>query len=48
FYKEQRKRRNILMDPEGKPTGGKWTFDTENRKKYPAKKVPPTISFPDL
>ena len=48
FYKDQRKKRNILMDQEGKPTGGKWTFDTENRKKYPAKKVPPTISFPDI
>ena len=23
FYKEQRKKRNILMDPEGKPMGGK-------------------------
>jgi|GEM_PF-1240006 len=48
FYKEQRKKRNILMDPEAKPMGGKWTYDTENRKKYPAKKVPPAISFPDL
>ena len=36
FYKEQRKQRRILMDADGKPTGGKWTFDTENRKKYPA------------
>jgi deoxyribodipyrimidine photolyase-related protein len=48
FYTEQRKKRNILMEPDGKPTGGKWTFDTENRKKYPAKKTPPTIQFPDV
>ncbi|MGK0386142.1 MAG: deoxyribodipyrimidine photolyase-related protein [Patiriisocius sp.] len=48
FYTEQRKKRNILMDPDGKPTGGKWTFDTENRKKYPAKKTPPSIQFPDV
>ena len=48
FYTEQRKKRNILMDSDGKPTGGKWTFDTENRKKYPAKKKPPTIQFPDI
>jgi len=48
FYKEQRKKRNILMDPEAKPMGGKWTYDTENRKKYPAKKIPPAISFPDV
>ena len=35
FYKKQRKRFNILMDPEGKPVGGKWSFDSENRKKLP-------------
>ena len=48
FYTEQRKKRNILIDADGKPTGGKWTFDTENRKKYPAKKTPPSIQFPDV
>ncbi|WP_405604954.1 cryptochrome/photolyase family protein [Polaribacter sp. Asnod1-A03] len=48
FYKEQRKKRNILINPDGKPTGDKWTFDTENRKKYPAKKTPPSIQFPDV
>tara|TARA_B100000795_G_C22786304_1_gene434779 strand:+ start:566 stop:2053 length:1488 start_codon:yes stop_codon:yes gene_type:complete len=48
FYTEQRKKRNILMEPDGKPTGGKWTFDTENRKKYPAKKIPPSIQFPAI
>ena len=48
FYTEQRKKRNILMDSYGKPSGGKWTFDTENRKKYPAKKIPPSIQFPDV
>jgi deoxyribodipyrimidine photolyase-related protein len=48
FYKEQRKKRNILIDPDGNPVGGKWTYDTENRKKYPAKKSPPAIQFPDV
>ncbi|NQZ43939.1 MAG: cryptochrome/photolyase family protein [Flavobacteriaceae bacterium] len=47
FYTEQRKQRGILLDNDRKPKGGKWTFDTENRKKYPAKKVPPPIHFPD-
>ena len=47
FYTDQRKKRNILMDSDGKPMGGKWTFDTENRKKYPAKKTPPSIHFPE-
>ncbi len=46
FYKEQRKTRGILLDNQGEPLGGKWTFDSENRKKYPAKKNPPEISFP--
>jgi deoxyribodipyrimidine photolyase-related protein len=35
FYIHQRKIRNILLDPDGKPKGGKWTFDTENRKRFP-------------
>jgi len=48
FYTEQRKKRDILIEPDGKPRGGKWTFDTENRKKYPAKKTPPSIQFPDI
>ncbi len=48
FYTEQRKLQNILIESDGKPTGGKWTFDTENRKKYPAKKTPPSIQFPDV
>uniref|UniRef100_UPI00404858FA cryptochrome/photolyase family protein n=1 Tax=Polaribacter sp. TaxID=1920175 RepID=UPI00404858FA len=48
FYTDQRTKRHILIEPDGKPTGGKWTFDTENRKKYPAKKIPPAIQFPDV
>jgi len=46
FYTEQRKKMNILIDENGKPSGGKWTFDAENRKKYPAKKIPPSIQYP--
>ncbi len=47
FYIKQRKERNILMDSNGKPIGGKWTFDSDNRKKYPAKKIPPLVCFPE-
>lgn len=47
FYTDQRKKRNILLSDDGKPEGGKWTFDTENRKRYPKKKTPPTIQYPD-
>jgi deoxyribodipyrimidine photolyase-related protein len=46
FYKQQRKKRNILMN-EGEPEGGKWTYDVDNRKKYPKGKTPPPIQFPD-
>ena len=47
FYKDQRKKYSILINADGKPTGGKWTFDIENRKKYPIKKIPPQVKFPD-
>ena len=47
FYKQQRKKLGILIDKEQKPTGGKWTYDTENRKKYPKNKMPPAVHFPD-
>lgn len=46
FYIEQRKKWNILLDASEKPTGGKWSFDADNRKKYPKKKLLPTITFP--
>ena len=44
FYIEQRKRFNILMEGED-PLGGKWTFDTENRKKLPAGTIIPALPF---
>lgn len=42
FYIEQRKRFDVLLE-DGGPAGGKWTYDTENRKKMPAKTVIPTL-----
>lgn len=41
FYKEQRKKRNVLIEADGSPTGGKWSFDADNRKKYRKGKQPP-------
>ncbi|SDH12197.1 cryptochrome/photolyase family protein [Halanaerobium congolense] len=35
YYQMQRKRLNILLDADGKPEGGKWSFDSKNRKKFP-------------
>lgn len=43
FYIYQRKLRGILINEFGGPSGGKWSFDTENRKKYPAQKVAPPL-----
>ncbi len=34
FYAYMRKKMNILIDEEGKPVGGKWSFDTNNRNKF--------------
>jgi deoxyribodipyrimidine photolyase-related protein len=41
FYEAQRKRMNILLENDGTPVGGKWSFDTENRAKLPKKHLPP-------
>jgi len=46
FYKQQRVKRQVLIDDEEQPVGGKWSFDGENRKKYPKGKQPPEVSFP--
>ena len=35
FYRQQRRNLGILVDGSGRPKGGKWSFDTENRKKLP-------------
>ena len=40
FYREMRKRFNILME-DGKPTGGQWNFDKDNRKSLPDDIIPP-------
>lgn len=44
FYIRQRKKLNILMKADGKPLGGKWNFDTENRKKIPPHQKIPLIA----
>jgi deoxyribodipyrimidine photolyase-related protein len=35
FYQAQRKRLGILLDPDGGPTGGQWSFDADNRQRLP-------------
>lgn len=45
FYRWQRQRLGILME-DSKPVGGKWNFDTENRKPLPKNVQPPDITLP--
>ena len=35
FYKKQRLQLGILLEPDDSPIGGRWSFDTENRKALP-------------
>jgi deoxyribodipyrimidine photolyase-related protein len=41
FYQAQRKRMGILVDADGNPDGGQWSFDEDNRKKLPKGHTPP-------
>ncbi len=43
FYQWQRERWNILIGENYKPEGGKWIFDSENRKRLPKDHVVPTF-----
>ncbi len=47
FYKWQRTRLNVLME-DGRPVGGQWSFDEDNRKKVPKKLLGsiPSVTFP--
>lgn len=42
FYQQQRKGLEILVEKDGSPLHGKWSFDEDNRKK-----LPKNISVPD-
>ena len=45
FYIDQRRQRNILMETDGKPSGGQWTFDSDNRLKFPKKEKAPILEL---
>ena len=47
FYTWQRKKKNILLEANGQPVGGKWTFDTDNRLKFPKNEIVPAIQLPE-
>jgi deoxyribodipyrimidine photolyase-related protein len=48
FYEEQRKRMGILVDENGEPEGGRWSFDEDNRKSMPKRGLdtPDDLSAP--
>lgn len=48
FYKQERIKRKILIDSSEGPIGGQWTFDVENRKKYPKGKSVIKVEFPPI
>jgi deoxyribodipyrimidine photolyase-related protein len=48
FYKQERIKRKILIDSSEGPVGGQWTFDVENRKKYPKGKSVIKVEFPPI
>ena len=45
FYQLQRRRLDLLMDDD-RPVGGRWSFDTENRKRLPKDVVVPDLTPP--
>ena len=46
FYIQQRKSLGILLEGADSPSGGQWSFDADNRKRYPKAKLPPHVDFP--
>jgi deoxyribodipyrimidine photolyase-related protein len=48
FYIDQRKKRGVLLDEQGEPLGGKWSYDADNRQRYPKNKIPPPLQWPTL
>ncbi len=47
FYTWQRRRLDVLVDADGEPAGGRWSFDDENRKKLPRNHPVPEPVQPD-
>jgi deoxyribodipyrimidine photolyase-related protein len=35
FYERQRRRLGLLLESDGSPTGGRWSFDADNRRRLP-------------
>ncbi|NNC57641.1 MAG: cryptochrome/photolyase family protein, partial [Woeseiaceae bacterium] len=47
FYKQQRRKLDILVDDAGQPVGERWSFDADNRRKLPKDVTPPEMNWAD-
>jgi len=43
FYERQRKRLGMLLEADGSPIGGQWSFDADNRKRLPKGYTEPAL-----
>ena len=43
FYERQRKRLGLLLEADGSPIGGQWSFDADNRKRLPKGYTEPAL-----
>ena len=48
FYREQRKKLGILLEKNGKPAGGQWNYDQDNRQSFKTAPSPPRRYVPRL
>lgn len=48
FYRQMRRRYQLLMDEAGGPEGGKWNYDAENRSGWRNKETVPEREMPEL
>jgi deoxyribodipyrimidine photolyase-related protein len=51
FYRRVRRELGLLIEPDGEPTGGRWSFDAENRKAWrgePPAPEPPRFAMSRL
>jgi deoxyribodipyrimidine photolyase-related protein len=48
FYEAQRKRMSLLLESDGSPLGGKWSYDADNRRKLPKKQPVPEPYSPAI
>jgi deoxyribodipyrimidine photolyase-related protein len=47
FYVYQRQKRSLLVEKDNKPIGSKWTYDEENRLKFPKGQRAPAFTLPN-